>query len=124
MIPADVPSNTKMKDLSSLIPDFSFDAAKENAAAEGTTTDPASPSPSGNTDASVQAGETMATVDASEVRGSMTISVAAATIGLPEIEFYSLFKIPESVSSATRMKDISKVVAGYDFEAMKSSLEK
>ncbi len=123
-IPVDVPSATKMKDLSTMVPGYDFDAAKENAATIGTTEDPALPSSPGKTDTPVQTGEATATVDASGVRGSMTITDAAAAIGLPEKELYSLFKIPESVSSSTRMKDISKVVAGYDFEAMKSALDK
>jgi len=112
-IPMAVRADTAMNKLSTLIPGYDFDAAKEDAAAiyspETTSL------PSENT-SSVK-------IDVSNVRGSMTIADAAISVGLDEKEFYDLFKIPESVSSGTRMKDIANIVAGYDFEATKTSLK-
>ncbi len=58
-----------------------------------------------------------------EVKGYMTIAEAAEAVGLSEKEFYVLFKIPESISSDTRMKDIANIVAGYSFDTIKDSLK-
>ncbi len=124
-IPADIPADTRMSQLSTLIAGYDFDAAKESAAATespaasggetSTATTAESPAASG--------GETStATIDVTSVRGSMTIADAAAAVGISEKAFYELFKIPASVSSSTRMKDIGNVVAGYDFDAVKNSL--
>jgi polyferredoxin len=63
------------------------------------------------------------TVSFTEIKGYMTIADAAISVGLEETAFYALFKIPGSVSSATRMKDIANIVAGYDFDAIKTSLK-
>lgn len=112
-IPADVPTDTAMNELSTLIPGYDFDAAKEDAAAIYSPETTSLPSESTS---SVQ-------IDVSSVRGSMTIADAAISVGLEEKEFYALFKIPDSVSSATRMKDIANIVAGYDFDAIKTSLK-
>jgi hypothetical protein len=53
----------------------------------------------------------------------LTIADAAIAVGLSEQAFYELFKIPISVDSSTRMKDIGNVVAGYDFGTVKESLK-
>lgn len=112
-IPADAPADTAMNELSALIPDYDFDAAKEDAAAIYSPETTSLPSESISS----------VVIDVSSVRGSMTIADAAISVGLEEKEFYALFKIPESVSSATRMKDIANIVAGYDFDTIKTSLK-
>lgn len=68
---------------------------------------------------SVLKGETIAV---SEIRGSMTIADSAAFLSLSQEDFYELFKIPQTVPAGTRMKDIANVVPGYDFHAVKDSL--
>lgn len=131
-IPDNVPSDTLMKGIVEIVEGYDFDAAKEAIAASLTPESTTAPT---ITDSSVtiatsavdstDANSTDATIniDVSLVKGSMTIKDAAAAVGLSEREFYGAFKIPESVSSSTRMKDITNVVAGYDFEAIKTALE-
>lgn len=46
----------------------------------------------------------------------MKIKNAAEAVKLDIKEFYKLFKIPESVHEDTLMKDIGKLVPGYDYE--------
>ena len=114
LIPAEVPVDTAMNELSALIPGYDFDAAKEDATA---ISSPETTSQSLNTS------ETAAAIDVSGVRGSRIISEAAIAVGLSETDFYTLFKIPDFVDSATRMKDIANIVPGYDFDAIKTSLK-
>lgn len=113
-IPAETPSDTQMSGLSALIPDYDFDAAKEEAAARF--------SPDLTEQPTAETSGTASQVDIRGVRGSMTIAAAAAAVGLSEQDFYTLFQIPASVSSGTRMKDIANVVPGYDFDAIKNAL--
>jgi len=67
----------------------------------------------------LKAGET---ISFAQVKGSMTIKEAAEGTNTEIKEFYSLFKIPESVSSQTKMKDIKKFVPEYEFGDIKESL--
>lgn len=120
-IPATVPASTLMKGISAIVAGYDFDAAKEAAdesLTPGTTTTTAAPGASATT-AVAGAGS----VNASLVKGSMTITDAAAAVGLSPKDFYLLFKIPDSVAASTRMKDIVNVVAGYDFDAIKSTIK-
>lgn len=57
-----------------------------------------------------------------EIKGYMTIKEAAEGTNIGIKEFYREFKIPEEVSSETKMKDISKVAPDYDFDKIKESL--
>jgi ferredoxin len=59
------------------------------------------------------------TIAITEVKGYMTITDAAAAVGMPEEQFRAVMKIPESVPSSTLMKGISELVAGYDFDLAK-----
>ena len=58
-----------------------------------------------------------------DVKGSMTIKTAAGSTSTSLEEFYSIFSIPTSVPSETKMKDISGLVPDYDFDAIKESLK-
>ena len=53
----------------------------------------------------------------------MTIKEAAEGTNIGIKEFYREFKIPEEVSSETKMKDIIKVAPDYDFDKIKESLK-
>ena len=137
-IPAGVPSGTTMKSISEIVAGYDFDSAKEAAAAPAPGSAAASavpsaaaspaasavPSAAASPAASAASGSAGAKgkVDVSLVKGSMTISEAAAAVGLSQKEFYGLFKIPDSVSASTKMKDIGNVVSGYSFDTVKSSL--
>lgn len=114
-IPSNVPSSTLMKGISEKVAGYNFDKAKEEAAAIlnpiASTAKPA-PNPSA----------APGSANASKVKGSMTITEAAAAVGISEKDFYKLFKIPETVSASTRMKDITNIVPGYNFESIVSSL--
>lgn len=126
-IPATVPDGTMMKGISAIVPGFDFDAAKEKAdeAANpgGTTAATISTVPAAATPAATLSTSSGTLVDASSVKGSMTITDAAAATGLDQTAFYKLFQIPSSVPSGTRMKDIANVVPGYNFDTIKSSLK-
>ena len=122
-IPADIPADTRMSELSTLIEGYDFDVAKDEAAAaagNGTTT-AATAATAGETPQE-SASSSASKIDVTSVKGSLTIADAAVAVGLSEKEFYELFKIPASVDSSTRMKDIGNVVAGYEFSAIKESL--
>lgn len=58
-----------------------------------------------------------------EVKGYMSIKEAAESTKTELKVFYEIFKIPENVPETTKMKEISKVSAGYDFDNAKESLE-
>ncbi|HEY5587190.1 MAG TPA: 4Fe-4S binding protein [Ruminiclostridium sp.] len=68
----------------------------------------------------VKAGES---VSIGEVKGYMTIEDAAKATKIELKEFYKKFGIPESVPAETMMKNISKIVSGYDFDKVKGNLE-
>jgi len=122
-IPPSIPADTLMKGISAIVPEYDFDAAKESALAnlgQNTTTETTG---SGSSSINEKTSDSTNKVDVSTVRGSMTISDAAKAVGLEQKEFYQLFQIPESVSASTRMKDIGNVVAGYDFDSIKTALQ-
>lgn len=58
-----------------------------------------------------------------EVKGYMSIKEAAESSKTELKEFYKKFKIPANVPAETKMKEISTVSPGYDFENAKESLE-
>lgn len=68
----------------------------------------------------VKAGESIAF---DEIKGYMTIKDAAEATKTDLKEFYKKFKIPENVPDGTKMKEISKIVSGYEFDKIKRSLE-
>ena len=124
-IPADIPSETLMNKISEKVPGYNFDSAKEEAAASlnpGATAATAAPSaaPAASTASMTQSAP--GKVDVNLVKGSMTISDAAAAVGLDQKAFYQLFKIPDTVSASTKMKDIANVVPGYSLDAVKSAI--
>jgi len=57
-----------------------------------------------------------------EVKGYMSIKEAAESTKTELKVFYETFKIPENVPAETKMKEISKVATGYDFDQVKESL--
>lgn len=67
----------------------------------------------------LKAGET---ISYEQVKGYMTIKEAAEATKMELKEFYIKFKIPESVPSDTMMKNISKLVQGYEFDEIKEEL--
>ena len=71
------------------------------------------------TPAPLKAGES---INFDEVKGYMSIKEAAESIKIDLKVFYEKFKIPEDVPAETKMKEISKVVTGYDFDQIKGSL--
>ena len=101
-IPNTVPNSTQMKAISTLVPDYDFDAMKGEL---GKTT------------------ESLPKIDPAVVKGSMSIKEAADVTKTTIEEFKKIFKIPESVPEASVMNEISKVAPDYDFHAVKSSLE-
>ena len=56
-----------------------------------------------------------------EVKGYMSIKEAAESTKTELSEFYMKFKIPENVPAEIKMKEISKVAPGYDFDKVKES---
>ncbi|MDP4126418.1 MAG: 4Fe-4S binding protein [Bacillota bacterium] len=72
------------------------------------------------TPAALKAGEPI-TYD--EIKGYMSIKEAAESSKTGLKEFYEKFKIPVSVPSETKMKEISTVSPGYDFDNIKESLK-
>ncbi|HBW35903.1 4Fe-4S binding protein [Desulfosporosinus sp. BICA1-9] len=57
-----------------------------------------------------------------EVKGYMSIKEAAESTQTDLTEFYIKFEIPENVPAETKMKEISQVALGYDFDKVKESL--
>jgi len=125
-IPQDIPADTRMSQLSTLIEGYDFDAAKEAADEAAGHTLASEPDPSENEPAATASGSVAANpeaIDVTPVKGSMTIAEAAQAIGMDENAFYNLFQIPVSVDAATRMKDIANIVPGYDFSTVKELLK-
>jgi len=125
-IPQDIPADTRMSQLSTLIEGYDFDAAKEAADEAAGHTLASEPDPSENEPAATASGSVSANpeaIDVTPVKGSMTIAEAAQAIGMDENAFYNLFQIPVSVDAATRMKDIANIVPGYDFSTVKELLK-
>lgn len=116
-IPPSVPNDTLMKGISAIVPGYDFDTAKETAEANTDTTG------TGPSDTNEKTDDFAGEVDVSVVRGSMTIADAAKAVGIEQKDFYKLFKIPESISAATKMKDIENIVAGYNFDSIKTALQ-
>jgi len=71
------------------------------------------------TPASLNAGET---INYEEIKGYMSIKEAAESTKTDLKVFYEKFKIPKNVPETTKMKEISKVVEGYEFDQVKESL--
>ena len=71
------------------------------------------------TPATLKAGETL---NYDEVKGFMSIKEAAAATKTELNVFYEKFKIPQNVPETTKMKEISKVAEGYEFDQVKESL--
>ncbi|HBP63717.1 MAG TPA: hypothetical protein DD730_05490 [Desulfosporosinus sp.] len=61
-------------------------------------------------------------INYNEVKGYMSIKEASESTKTDLKEFYLKFKIPENVPETTKMKEISKVSEGYDFDQVKASL--
>ena len=57
-----------------------------------------------------------------EVKGYMSIKEAAESTKTDVKAFYEKFKIPANVPETTKMKEISKVAEGYNFDQVKESL--
>lgn len=62
------------------------------------------------------------TISYEQVKGYMTIKEAAKATKTELKEFYIKFEIPENVPSDTMMKNISKLVQGYEFGEIKEKL--
>lgn len=109
-IPESVPDSTKMKEIKDIVPDYDYESIKDSlgdtAAPEVTPSEPSS-----------------VKVNVEGVTGSVSIRTAASSANISLEEFYKLFKIPENVPANTLMKDIANQVPGYDFHAIKASLE-
>lgn len=58
-----------------------------------------------------------------DIKGYMTIKEVAEYLQYDLKDFYKLFRIPESVSRETKMKEIKDVAPGYDYEKIKESLK-
>ena len=58
-----------------------------------------------------------------EVKGYMTIKEAAESTKTELKVFYEKFKIPKNVPATTKMKEISNISPGYEFDSIKASLE-
>lgn len=62
-------------------------------------------------------------IEYAEIKGYMSIEEAAAASNTELREFYDIFKIPSNVPAQTKMKEISEVSPGYDFDNAKDSLK-
>ncbi|MBC3805702.1 4Fe-4S binding protein [Acetobacterium fimetarium] len=113
-IPQSVPQDTQFKNISALVPDYQFDAAKANAG--GAANGAAATGSSGDA-------ATSDAIDVSGIKGSMSIQQAMDSLGMNAKDFYALFKIPETVPPETILKEISTVSPGYDFQQVKDSLQ-
>jgi hypothetical protein len=106
-IPKSVPKETQFKQISALVPEYSFEIKDELSVS-----------------ASTEAPEnTSGTVDVSAIKGSMTIQEAMDSLSMEAKEFYVLFKIPETVPPQTILKEIVNISPGYDFQQIKDSLQ-
>ncbi len=59
------------------------------------------------------------TISITEVKGYYTIQETAKAVGLELKDTYQLLGIPEQVPASTKMKEISKLVSGYEFDVAK-----
>lgn len=71
------------------------------------------------TPAALQAGESLGY---DEIKGYMSVKEAAESSKTELKDFYEIFKIPANVPAETKMKEISTVSPGYNFENIKKSL--
>lgn len=110
-IPENISKNTQMKEISNEVEGFDLDTAKLKASEDDSVVNEA-----------VTPEDSSDKVDITGIKGSMTIQEASDSMKMQLEEFYSLFKIPESVPDQTRMKDIESVSPGYDFESIKEAL--
>lgn len=62
-------------------------------------------------------------IDASEIKGYMTIKEAAEFSRIDVDEFYEKFKIPKTVPETTKMKEIETIVPDYNFDEIKGSFK-
>jgi ferredoxin len=113
-IPENVPPETKMKGIRNTAPDYDFEKIKKDIESRS----------KGHETISRPTDKGPIKVDVSQVRGSMSTKEAAEFLGLEVKEFYKVFHIPEKVPPETRMREIGKQVPGYDFHAVKDSVEK
>lgn len=58
-----------------------------------------------------------------DVKGYMSIKEASESTKTELKKFYKTFKIPETVPSTTKMKEISSISPGYEFDSIKATLE-
>lgn len=102
-ISGEIPANTMMNKLSTLITGYDFVAAKEDAAASYTSNSTILPSEMGTSGVTTQTTDDtpklneVSKIDVSGVRGSMTIAEAAQAVGLSEMEFYHYFGLNASL---------------------------
>ena len=68
--------------------------------------------------APLKAGES---IKYNEVKGYMSIKEAAESTKTELKEFYKKFEIPDTIPAETKMKEISKLAEGYDFDKVKES---
>ncbi|WKY47411.1 4Fe-4S binding protein [Eubacteriaceae bacterium ES3] len=108
-IPTTVPQDTQFKNISAIVPEYSFDTAKENAEAA-------------ITGIPVETEESSESVDISGIKGSMSIQEAMDSLGMEAAEFYALFEIPDSVPAQTLLSEIQTLSPGYDFQSIKSKI--
>ncbi len=59
-------------------------------------------------------------ISVSELKGKYTIEESAEATGLTLQEFYTKLGIPENVPKGTKMNEISGLVEGFDFDAIKA----
>lgn len=126
-IPQTVPTNTMMKNISQLVPDYNFDAAKEAASAGENAAETAINSQtstlSESNEPSAAPLSASSAMDISGIRGSMTIMEVAEELKIDVKEVYTLFQIKEDVPAQTMMKEIVNLDPEYDFHAVKDALE-
>jgi ferredoxin len=109
-IPENVPTTTKMKEISGIVPEYDFDAAKEKAEESVSVSE------------GIVSNEADKKTGLSELNGSTTIRQAAELLKMDLKDFYKLFKIPEDIPAQTMMKDIETLSPGYDFHKIKTEL--
>ena len=64
------------------------------------------------------------TISILEIKGYFTIEETAKSTGWSLAETYTLLGIPETVPKTTKMKEISALVPGYNFDASKEKADK
>lgn len=68
----------------------------------------------------LKAGET---ISISEIKGYFTIEETAEAVGTDLKDVYKKLNIPENIPATTKMKEISQLVPGYDFDKQKEAAE-